>query len=182
MNAAGASSLCRLPRGREPWGRFARKAALVLVGIVILWALVGARYRLGIDAQRNLCLPPYRWFVIDTFDRRIQRNQLIAFRATEAMVPYFQPEQTVIKRVVGVPGDRVSVTAQGTTINGVLQPESAPALAQNLGLSQAHWGVDALSIPLGHLWVMGATGDSFDARYWGVLPQSQVIGRAYALF
>jgi conjugal transfer pilin signal peptidase TrbI len=35
-------------------------------------------------------------------------------------------------------------------------------------------------VPSGHLWVMGATTDSFDSRYWGCLPDQQVIGRAYA--
>jgi conjugal transfer pilin signal peptidase TrbI len=29
---------------------------------------------------------------------------------------------------------------------------------------------------------MGATADSFDSRYWGFLPDGQVIGRAYALW
>jgi conjugal transfer pilin signal peptidase TrbI len=29
---------------------------------------------------------------------------------------------------------------------------------------------------------MGETTDSFDSRYWGPLPQAQVIGRAYALW
>jgi conjugal transfer pilin signal peptidase TrbI len=37
-------------------------------------------------------------------------------------------------------------------------------------------------VPPGHLWVMGATADSFDSRYWGFLPGGQVIGRAYALW
>mgnify|MGYP001098272042 CR=1 FL=1 len=37
-------------------------------------------------------------------------------------------------------------------------------------------------VPPGHLWMMGATADSFDSRYWGFLPERQVIGRAYVLW
>ena len=37
-------------------------------------------------------------------------------------------------------------------------------------------------VPPGHLWMMGATADSFDSRYWGFLPEQRVIGRAYALW
>ncbi len=168
--------------GRESWDRFALKALLVLTVILTAGSGLFARYRLGIDDQVSQCLPPYRWFLIDRLDRRIEPNQLIAFAATEAMTPYFQSDQTVIKRVVGMPGDQVSVTAEGTTINGILQPESTPALAQRLGLSRADWRVDALTIPEGSLWVMGATHDSFDSRYWGLLCEHRIIGRAYALF
>jgi conjugal transfer pilin signal peptidase TrbI len=32
------------------------------------------------------------------------------------------------------------------------------------------------------LWIMGDTRNSFDARYWGVLPIDQVIGQAYGLW
>ena len=38
------------------------------------------------------------------------------------------------------------------------------------------------TVPPGHLWMMGATADSFDSRYWGFLPERQVIGRAYVLW
>jgi conjugal transfer pilin signal peptidase TrbI len=37
-------------------------------------------------------------------------------------------------------------------------------------------------VPPGHLWMTGATADSFDSRYWGFLPERQVIGRAYTLW
>lgn len=37
-------------------------------------------------------------------------------------------------------------------------------------------------VPVKHFWIMGETSDSFDSRYWGFLPQSQVVGKAYALF
>ncbi|WPL15726.1 conjugal transfer peptidase TraF [Thiorhodovibrio winogradskyi] len=166
----------------ETWDRFALKALLVLTAILILIGYGCARYRIGIDDQISQCLPPYRWYLIDTFDRDIQRDQLIAFRATDAMAPYFRREQTIIKRVAGMPGDQVAVTADGTLINGIMQPQSDPALAKALGLSVADFLVGSLTIHDGFLWVMGATRDSFDSRYWGVLPNSQVIGRAYALF
>jgi conjugal transfer pilin signal peptidase TrbI len=167
---------------REPWDRFALKALLVLTAILMLIGYTCARYRIGIDDQLSQCLPPYRWYLIDTFDRDTKRDQFIAFAATEAMAPYFRHDQTIIKRVAGVPGDQVAVTAEGTVINGVLQPHSDPALAKALGLSVADFVVGSLTIPEGFLWVMGATRDSFDSRYWGVLPESQIIGRAYALF
>jgi conjugal transfer pilin signal peptidase TrbI len=167
---------------REPWDRFLLKALLVLTLILTAGAYVCDRYRLGIDDQLARCLPPYRWYLIDTFDRRIDRERLVAFAATSAMAPYFQPGQTIIKRVLGVPGDRVSVTTTGTLINGAAIAQSDPALAKTLDRPPDDFVRDRYVIPDGHLWVMGATRDSFDSRYWGPLPLGQVIGRAYALF
>jgi conjugal transfer pilin signal peptidase TrbI len=164
-------------RRREPWDRFALKALLVLTLILTVGAYACDRYRIGIDDQRAQCLPPYRWYLIDTFDRRVERDRLVAFAATDAMAPYFEPDQTVIKRVLGVPGDQVSVTADGTSVNSVVIAQSDPALAKR----PADLVRDQV-VPDGHVWVMGATRDSFDSRYWGALPVGQIIGRAYALF
>jgi conjugal transfer pilin signal peptidase TrbI len=167
---------------REPWDRFLLKALLVLTLILTAGAYVCDRYRLGIDDQLAKCLPPYRWYLIDTFDRRIERDRLVAFAATDAMAPYFRPGQTIIKRVAGVPGDRVSVATTGTSINGAAIAQSDPALATTLGRSPSDFVRERYVIPDEHLWVTGATRDSFDSRYWGPLPVGQVIGRAYALF
>lgn len=176
----GAARDARKP-GREPWERFALKALLILTLILTAGAYACDRYRLGVDDQVAQCLPPYRWYLIDTFDRRIERARLVAFAATDAMAPHFELGQTIIKRVMGVSGDRVSVTADGTWINGVAIAQGDPALAKTLGKHPVDFVQDQV-IPEGHVWVMGATRDSFDSRYWGALPVGEVIGRAYALF
>jgi conjugal transfer pilin signal peptidase TrbI len=97
------------------------------------------------------------------------------------MAPYFHAGQTVIKRALGVPGEQVLITADGTSVNGVVIAQSDPALAKTLGKRPADFVRDQV-VPDGHVWVMGATRDSFDSRYWGALPVGQIIGRAYALF
>ncbi|MBK5941857.1 signal peptidase I [Halochromatium roseum] len=169
-------------RPRQPWDRFLLKALVVLTLILVIGSLLCGRFRLGLDDQEALCLPPYRWYLIDTWDRQPQPGQLVAFAATEAMAPYFSIGQTVIKRVVGVAGDRVAVDAAGTTINGVVRPNSDPALATTLQQPVTTFDRSEFEVPPGHLWVMGDTRDSFDGRYWGALPIAQVQGRAYALF
>ena len=169
-----------VPR-RAPWERFALHALLVLTLILAGGTYVCNRYRIGVDDQLAQCLPPYRWYLIDTVDRRIERGRLVAFAATEAMAPYFQPSQTIIKRVVGLPGDHVSVTRDETTVNGVATGNGDPALAKTLGRLPADFMREE-AVPDGHLWVMGATRDSFDSRYWGPLPVGQIRGRAHALF
>jgi len=170
------------PRHPQPWDRFLLQALVVLTLILVIGSLLYGRFRLGIDDQQARCLPPYRWYLIDLGDRQPRVGDLVAFAATEAMSPHFRGGQTVIKRVVGVSGDRVTVDATGTAINGVPRPNSDLALATTLqqpirALERAN-----VEVPPAHLWVMGDTRDSFDSRYWGALPVEQVRGRAYALF
>jgi conjugal transfer pilin signal peptidase TrbI len=158
------------------------QALVVLTLILVVGSLLCGRFRIGIDDQEALCLPPYRWYLIDTGDRQPQPGQLVAFAATEAMTPHFSLGQTVIKRVVGVAGDRIAVDATGTAINGVMRPNSDPALTATLQQPISAFVRAEFALPSGHVWVMGETRDSFDSRYWGALPAEQVQGRAYALF
>ena len=169
-------------RRREPWGRFALRALMVLTLLMVTGGYLCDRFRIGIDDQQARCLGSTRWYLIDTHDQRPTRGQLVAFAATDAMAPYFTPGQTVIKRVAGVPGDRVSIDAERTTINGSALPNSDPALAGTLKQPSAVYFRQRLVVPDDQFWVMGDTRDSFDARYWGLLLAQQERGRAYALF
>jgi signal peptidase I len=88
-----------------------------------------------------------------------------------------------IKRVIGLPGDRVACCTDGkVTVNGVpltetsyLYPGDAPSFP-----------FKTVTVPAGHLWVMGDhRGDSDDSRYHsndpgdGAIPINEVVGRAF---
>jgi conjugal transfer pilin signal peptidase TrbI len=79
-----------------------------------------------------------------------------------------------------VPGDRIQVGPQTVRINGAEVGEGL-TLAGTLNRPPSDFLRDD-RVPPGHLWVMGATADSFGSRYWGFLPERQVIGRTYALW
>ena len=89
-----------------------------------------------------------------------------------------------IKRVIGLPGDRVvCCDAQGRiTVNGVALNESQYIYPGEQPSAIKFSNV----VPAGHLWVMGDhRGDSEDSRYHpddpgnGAIPESQVVGRAF---
>src|SRR5215469_7719608 len=91
-----------------------------------------------------------------------------------------------IKRVIGVPGDRVKCcTAQGLlTVNGVPLHESS-YLYPGAAPSDIRFSI---VVPKGRLWVMGDNrGVSDDSRMrqtdpgGGTIPESQVVGRAFAI-
>jgi conjugal transfer pilin signal peptidase TrbI len=164
---------------RVPWPRFLLRAGLALCLVLGTGAYLAGRFHIGYDDQDRQCLPPHRWFLIDRHDRDITQGETIAFAAL-GLGPYFRAGQIIIKRAAGVPGDRIQVDPESVRINGAKVGEGL-ALAGTLERPPEDFRRDDI-VPPGHLWVMGATADSFDSRYWGFLPGGQVIGRAYALW
>jgi conjugal transfer pilin signal peptidase TrbI len=142
-------------------------------------AYLTERFHIGYDDQDRQCLPPHRWFLIDRHDRDITQGEIIAFAAL-GLGPYFRDGQVIIKRAAGVPGDRIQVDPATVRINGAKVGEGL-ALAGTLKRPPEDFLRDDI-VPPGHLWMMGATADSFDSRYWGFLREHQVIGRTYALW
>jgi len=90
-----------------------------------------------------------------------------------------------IKRVIGLPGDRVACCTDGkVTVNGVPLDERQYLFPGNPPSKFKFSTV----VPSGHLWVMGDhRSDSDDSRYHpgdpggGAVPENQVVGRAFLI-
>jgi signal peptidase I len=89
-------------------------------------------------------------------------------------------DQTFIKRVVGVGGDRISVRDGHVIRNG--QATSEPFINPCAGGQ----GCDlprAITVPKGYVFLMGDNrGQSDDSRFWGPVPIDWVIGKAFATY
>jgi signal peptidase I len=104
-----------------------------------------------------------------------------------------EPGQTdYIKRVIGVPGDKVACcNAQGlVTVNGVpLREQSYIFPGEQPGMAPPGYpGRFSITVPAGRLWVMGdnrAVSDDSRLRQsspgHGTIPESAVIGRAFVI-
>jgi signal peptidase I len=97
-----------------------------------------------------------------------------------------QSSQTYyIKRVIGLPGDRVACCTDGkVTVNGVPLSEGSYIYPGNAPSSFSF----RATVPAGYVWVMGDhRGDSEDSRYHagdpgsGAIPENQVVGRAFLI-
>ncbi len=86
-----------------------------------------------------------------------------------------EPEQDLIKRIVGLPGDTVDVVNGTVSVNGQSLVEPYIAAAP---VYQGHW-----TVPPGHLFVLGDNrNDSSDSHSWGLLPIENVIGKAILIY
>jgi signal peptidase I len=85
------------------------------------------------------------------------------------------PQEDLIKRVIGLPGESVSVH------NGVVAVNGAPLAEPYIASPPAYDG--DWVVPEGQLFVLGDNrNDSRDSHQWGLLPIENVIGRAVLIY
>ena len=80
--------------------------------------------------------------------------------------------QTYLKRVIGLPGDRVSIDRGAVSIDGKPLDERYVRYRD----AQSH---AAVTVPPAGVYVLGDNrANSDDSRNWGILPMRDVIGKA----
>lgn len=85
--------------------------------------------------------------------------------------------QTFIKRVVGLPGDRIAILRGHVIRNGKREQDRyiRPCAAD----SSCNFP-QPITIPPGHYFMMGDNrGESDDSRFWGPVPEQWIIGVAF---
>lgn len=130
----------------------------------------------------------------------IKRGDIIVFRYP------IHPSQHFVKRVIGVPGDRVKLVKKHVFVNGNEIPEdyvvykrhdhdnfrdNFPASGSLSPSIDARWYLELrrltengqLIVPQGSYFVMGDNREeSLDSRYWGFVPQENVVGRPLLIY
>jgi signal peptidase I len=88
-----------------------------------------------------------------------------------------ESNQTFIKRVVGGPGDRISIVGGHVIRNGVRERDSYIAQCGDGGACNFR---QPIVIPPGDYFMMGDNrGESDDSRFWGPVPNKWIIGVAF---
>jgi signal peptidase I len=93
-------------------------------------------------------------------------------------VAWPQPSsETFIKRVVGLPGDRLSIVNGHVIRNGVPEKDSYIDPCDGMG---ACTFARTIVVPKDEYYMMGDNrGSSDDSRYWGPVPKTWIIGEAF---
>ncbi len=130
-----------------------------------------------------------------------QRGDVVVFRYPE------DPSTPFIKRVVGLPGDRVQYKDKHLYINGEAVDYDGPSLYVGVKSAAMHTGAEKYvehlgehahdiivtpraysfdwegTVPAGSYFVLGDNRDnSRDSRFWGFVPDENLIGRAFIIW
>jgi signal peptidase I len=118
--------------------------------------------------------------------RDVERGDIVVFRFPQ------DPTTDFVKRVVGLPGETITIRDKSVYVDGRKLPEpytiyvddvtypAQPALPEPYR-SRDQFG--PVKVPRGQYFVMGDNRDrSNDSRFWGTVPRSMIKGRALLVY
>jgi signal peptidase I len=92
------------------------------------------------------------------------------------------PSQDYIKRIIGLPGDVITINDTTVIVDGVKLNERYVDPARQ-GNPYAYKHIYNLVVPPNEYWVMGDNrAGSSDSRDWGFVPRQNIIGRAALVY
>ena len=151
--------------------------ALVVIALIVSFILFGDR--LIVNRTHSLPVGLYYWS-----DVPIKKGSIVLFKPDQSTPleqlgierGYEVRELPLLKRVVALAGDVVSVYSSGVSINGQLLPNSAPLFHDEAGRPLTMAQLDHFRLRPDQAFLMGVTPTSWDSRYFGPVPLSRCSG------
>lgn len=106
-----------------------------------------------------------------------KRGDIIVFRAPE------DRHKDFIKRLIGLSGEKVEIKFGDIYVNGQLVTD--PVIKNIYYYNRGTYGEvnKPITVPAGYYFVLGDnSGSSSDSRFWGFVPQDDVVGRAEFIY
>ncbi len=168
------ASVQQKSRGGGVWAAL-REVAETIILTLVMFVLVRAvveNYRVeGSSMEPNLFGGEYLIVNKALYALRpAERGDIIVFKAPKS------PDKNFVKRIVGLPGEKVELKAGMVYVNDKLLYE--PYIDARFGYS---WGPAVVGTD--ELFVLGDNrNNSSDSHSWGMLPEVNVIGKAWICY
>jgi signal peptidase I len=104
-----------------------------------------------------------------------QRGDIVVFNPTQALQER-NFKDAFIKRVIGIPGDVIKVSAGKVYVNN-------QQLEEDYIAQPPDYNFGPVTVPANQYLVLGDNrNNSFDSHYWGFVPKEKLIGKALVRF
>lgn len=155
----------------------------LLIGDHILVSKLAYGLQWPSDCHLHMSFPPLTCYASRTLIKfgDPQRNDIIVFRYPE------DEDKDFIKRVIGVPGDRIEIRNKVVYDNGKPLDDSTytqridPVVINRAVTPRDNFG--PVTIPERSYFVMGDNRDqSLDSRFWGFVREEKIRGKAFRIY
>lgn len=152
-----------------------RTVVSMSVQIATLTAVLAVAFFVRMPQVSGLSMEPHidsgEYVLINTVAYRLaqpHRGDIVAFRHERSAPSVY------LKRVIGLPGDRIAIRYGTVRVNGTPIKEDYVRFPDSRTFPE-------ITVPPHALYVLGDNrANSDDSRFWGFVPQDEVIGRAIA--
>ena len=151
----------------------------IVIALIIRWQIIEPRWIPSgsmlptLQIQDKILVEKLTPKLTSKSNLSILKDKIIVFNVPEQLISAGYTEDTaLIKRVIGVPGDKVEIKEGNLYLNDVEQENYI--FDKNINYSTGPFIVPEYSF-----WVMGDNrNNSMDSHIWGFLPYKNVIGKA----
>lgn len=156
------------------WGRFLLDIVETLIlAIVLFFGINAVSARVRVDGvSMRPTLENGEFVLVNKMSYRfgnVDRGDIIVFHFP------VNPNEELVKRVIGLPGDHVSIQAGVVYVNGQVLNESYIA---DVPSYSGEWDVTE-----GQFFVLGDNrNNSNDSKDWGLLPFDKIVGKAVLIY
>lgn len=145
----------------------------IILAVVLFFAINAVSARVRVDGFSMVPTLQNGEYVL--VNRLAFRNKLPEYGDIIVFASPQVSDLDLIKRVIGLPGDRIRISGGVVQVNDQVLEEPYIAAAP---IYNGEWNV-----PEGNLFVLGDNrNDSSDSHAWGLLPIENVIGKAVLIY
>ncbi len=155
-----------------------------LIALPSLGNLVAVAYRVPTENMKPT-VEPGDCLMADRVSYRFskpKRGDLVVFRTTGLLSIANAGDKTLfLERVVGLPGEQIEINGGRVYANGKLlgQRDGIPPITYTAPMFKAPTESSSFTVPEESYFVLGDNSPhSYDSRYWGSVPQKNILGRA----